>query len=105
MEPLNSFSDISEKVREKSTHGKGLHILYTVYIIILVYRFRKLVGKSNFSEQFRKLINRYKRIGYSLNIMRQTACLVVNPFIVDSYASLFNCTTAVRALDSMTDSS
>ena len=24
----------------------------------LVYRFRKLVGKSNFSEQFRKLINR-----------------------------------------------
>ena len=45
----------------------------------LVYRFRKIVGKSNFSEQFRKLINRYKRIGYSLDIMRQTACLVVNP--------------------------
>ena len=43
----------------------------------LVYRFRKIVGKSNFSEQFRKLINRYKRIGYSLDIMRQTACLVV----------------------------
>ena len=36
----------------------------------LVYRFRKIVGKSNFSEQFRKLINRYKRIGYSLEIMR-----------------------------------
>ena len=32
----------------------------------LVHRF---VGKSNFSEQFRKLINRYKRIGYSLDIM------------------------------------
>ena len=63
----------------------------------LVYRFRKIVGKSNFSEQFRKLINRYKRIGYSLDIMRQTACLVVNPIIVDGYASLFNCTTAVRA--------
>ena len=68
----------------------------------LVYRFRKLVGKSNFSEQFRKLINRYKRIGYSLDIMRQTACLVVNPVIVDGYASLFNCTTAVRASDSVT---
>ena len=26
----------------------------------LVYRIRKVVGKSNFSEQFRKLINRYK---------------------------------------------
>ena len=71
----------------------------------LVYRFRKIVGKSNFSEQFRKLINRYKRIGYSLDIMRQTACLVVNPIIVDGYASLFNYTTAVRASDSMTASS
>ena len=29
----------------------------------LVYRFRKFVGKSTFSQQFRKLINRYKRIG------------------------------------------
>ena len=71
----------------------------------LVYRFRKIVGKSNFSEQFRKLINRYKRIGYILDIMRQTACLVVNPIIVDGYASLFNCTTAVRASGSMTVSS
>ena len=73
----------------------------------LVYRFRKIVGTSNFSEQFRKLINRYKRIGYSLDIMRQTACLVtcINPIIVDGYASLFNCTTAVRTSDSMTASS
>ena len=55
----------------------------------LVYRLRKIVGKSTFSEQFRILINRYKRIGYSLDIMRQTACLVVNPIILDGYASLF----------------
>ena len=68
----------------------------------LVHRFRKIVGKSNFSEQFRKLIKRYKRIGYSLDIMRQTACLVVNSIIVNGYASRFNCTTAVRASDSMT---
>ena len=72
---------------------------------VTVYRFRKIVGKSNFSEQFRKLINRYKRIGYSLDIMRQTACLDVNSIIVNGYASLFNCTTAVRASDSMTASS
>ena len=63
------------------------------------------VSSTNFSEQFRKLINRYKRIGYSLDIMRQTACLVVNPIIVDGYASLFNCTTALRASDSMMASS
>ena len=72
----------------------------------LVYRFRKIVGKSNFSEQFRKLINRYKRIGYnSPDIMRQAACLVVNPIIVDGYASLFNCTAAVWASDPMMASS
>ena len=71
----------------------------------LVYRFRKNVGKSNFSEQFGKLINRYKRIGYSLDIMRQTACLVVNPSIVDGYDSFFNCTMVVRASDSMAASS
>ena len=70
-----------------------------------VFRFRKIVGKSNFSEQFRKLINRYKRTGYSLDIMRQTACLVINPIIVDGYASLFNCTTTVRASDAETASS
>ena len=68
----------------------------------LVSRFRNIVGKSNFSDQFRKLINRYKRIGYSLDIMRQTACLVNNPIIVGGYASLFNCTTAVRDSASMT---
>ena len=69
----------------------------------LVYRIRKIVGKSNFSEQFRKLINRYKRIGYNPYVLRQTA-LVINPTSVDSYASLFNCTTAGRASDSMTAS-
>ena len=71
----------------------------------LVYRFRKIVGKSNFSEQIRKVINRYKIIGHILDIMRQTACLVVNPIIVDGYASLFICTTAVWVSDSMTASS
>ena len=70
-----------------------------------VYRFRKNVGKSKFSEPFRKQINRYKRIGYNLDIIRQTACLLINPIILDGYASLFNWTTAVRASDSMTASS
>ena len=57
-----------------------------------MYSFRKIVGKSNFSEQFRKIINRSKTIGYSLDIMRPTACLVIKPIIVDGYALLFNCT-------------
>ena len=60
-----------------------------------VYRIKTIVGKSIFSEQFRKLINRYKRIGYNPYVMRQTAYLVSNPTSFDSYASLFNCTTQV----------
>ena len=34
---------------------------------------------TDFSDQFRKIIMRYKRIGYNLNVMRQSACLVINP--------------------------
>ena len=33
--------------------------------------------------------------------MRQSACLVVNPIMVDNYAAFFNCTTVGRASDSM----
>ena len=72
---------------------------------VFVYRFRKSVGQSNFLELFRNLINRYKRVGYSLDIMRQTAWLVINPVIVGGYASLYNCTRTVRASDYMTASS
>ena len=53
------------------------------------------------SDQFRKIIMRYKRIGYNLNVMRQSACLVINPITVDGYAALFNCTPVDRASDSM----
>ena len=85
-----------------SGKGCGLWLWHSLDFSLTFFFFRKLVGKSNFSEQVRKLINRYKRIGYSLDIMRQTACLVIDPIIVDGYASLFNCTTAFQASDSMT---
>ena len=42
----------------------------------LVYKFKKLIGRNDFSFQFRKIITRYRRIGYNLNVMRQSACLV-----------------------------
>ena len=67
----------------------------------LVYKFKKIRGMTDFSEQFRKIIMRYKRIGYILNVMQQSACLVINPITVDSYAALFNCTPVDRASDSM----
>ena len=47
---------------------------------------------TDFSDQFRKIIMRNKHIGYNLNVLRQSACLVINPIMVDGYAALFNCT-------------
>ena len=44
-----------------------------------VYKFKKIMGMTYFSDQFRKIIIRHKRIGYDLNVMQQSACLVVNP--------------------------
>ena len=37
-------------------------------------------------QTFKKIIVRYKNIGYNINVMRQTACLVVNPIKVNSFA-------------------
>ena len=44
---------------------------------------------------------RYLRIGYNLNVMRQSAFLVINPITVDGYATLFNCRPVYRASDPM----
>ena len=62
-----------------------------------VYKFKINVGRADFSDQFRKIIVRYKRIGYNINIIRQSVCLVFNPIIVNTFASLFNCTAVGRA--------
>ena len=45
----------------------------------LVYKLKKIVGSNNFSTQFIKIISHYKKIGYNINVLQQTACLVVNP--------------------------
>ena len=68
----------------------------------LVYIFKRIVGKPNFSDQFKKIVKRYIRVGYNLDIIRQSACLVLNPITVYSYDFLFNCTTVGQASDSMT---
>ena len=67
----------------------------------LVYNFKKLIGSNDVSFQFRKIMTRYRRIGYNSNVVRQSACLVFNPIIVDNYAVFFNCTPMGRASDSM----
>ena len=51
----------------------------------LVYKFRKIIGKNDFPYHFKKIIVRYKKIGYNIN--------------VNSFAYLFICTTVGRTSD------
>ena len=70
----------------------------------LVYKFKKIIGNPNFSNLLKHIVNRFKRAGYSLDILRQTACLVFNPIMVEGCAALFSCTAVVQASDPMTAS-
>ena len=65
----------------------------------LLYKFRKIIGKYDFPYHFKRIIVRYNKIGYNIDVLRQTACLVVNPMKVDNFACLFDCTTVGRASD------
>ena len=44
----------------------------------LVYELKKIIGSNNFSAQFIIIISHYKTIGYNINVLQQTVCLVVN---------------------------
>ena len=50
----------------------------------LVYEFKKIIGNPNFSDLFKRSVNRFRRAGYTLDVMRQTACLVLNPIMLHS---------------------
>ena len=65
----------------------------------LVYKFRKIICENDFPYHIKKIIVRYKKIGYYIDVLRQTARLVVNQIKVNSFAYLSNCTTVGRASD------
>ena len=68
----------------------------------LVYKFRKKTGKYDFPFHFKKIIVRCKKIGYNIDALQQTTCLVVNPIKVNNFDYLFDCTTVGWASDWMT---
>ena len=83
-----------------------LHYFYQLALFYdfygdLVYKMKKIVGSNNFSAQFIKIISHYKKIGFNINVLQQTTCLVVNPITVGNFAFLFNCTPVGRTSDSM----
>ena len=59
---------------------------------------KKIVNKTDVSVQLKKFDTRYNRIGYNID-NGQTARMVVNPIMVDNFASLFDCTTVGRSSD------
>ena len=59
------------------------------------------MGRTDFSDQFRKIIICHKSIDHDLNVMRQSACLVNNPITVDNFAALFYSPPMDRASDYM----
>ena len=67
----------------------------------LVYKLKKIVGSNIFSAHFIKISSHYKKIGYNINVLQQTACLVVNLIMVGNFAFLFDCTPVGQTSDSM----
>ena len=59
-ELISNFSGLKTLLREGLSEPEFYHDL--------VYKFKKLKGKNDFSFQFRKIITRYRRIGYNLNV-------------------------------------
>ena len=56
-----------------------------------MYKFKKIYLIPNFTDLFKRIVNRFKRAVYTLDIMRQTACLVFNSIMVEGYAAPFSC--------------
>ena len=105
-EPLNHHEKPGRQIKQSNQlslpHLLQQGISEPIFYGDLVYKFKPIVGKPNLSDQFKKIVKHYKRVGYNLDAMRQSACLVLNPITVYIYGFLFNCTTVGQASDSMT---
>ena len=93
------YYDLISKVGLKSLLRQGLS--KPDFYGDLEYKLKRIVGSNNYSVQFIKIISHYKKIGYNINVLQQTACLVVNPITVGNFAFLFNCMLVGRTSDSM----
>ena len=65
----------------------------------LAYKPENIIGKYDFPYHYKKIIVCYKKTGYDIDVLGQTACLVVNPIEINNFAYLFDCTTVGRTSD------
>ena len=54
----------------------------------VVYNFRKN-GKNDCPYHYKKIIARHKKIGYNIDVLQRTVCLVVNAIKNNCFAYLF----------------
>ena len=95
---MKNFAPYLQRIALKSLLRQGLS--EPDFFDDLVYKL-KIVGSNNFSVQFIKIISHYKKIGYNINVLQQTACLVVNLMTPGNFAFLYNCTPVGQTSDSM----
>ena len=53
---------------------KQLIISEPIFYGDLVYKFKRIVGKPNFSDQFKKTVKRYIRVGYNFDTLNLGCC-------------------------------
>ena len=64
----------------------------------LVCGFGKIVGSGSFSARFIRVISNCGKVGCGIDVLRQTACLVVGPVAVGHFAFLFDCAPVGRTV-------
>ena len=67
-----------------------------------VYKYKRIVGKPNLSDQFKKIVKRYIRFEYKYGYHATVCMPSFKPIAVYSYGFLFNCTTVGQASHSVT---
>ena len=67
----------------------------------LVCGLGRIVGSGGFSARFVGIVSHYGKIGYNIDVLQRTACLVVGPIAVGDFAFLFSCTPVGRTSGSM----
>ena len=72
-----------------------------VFYSDLFHKFKRIAGKPSLSDHFKKILKRYKTVGYNMDIMRQSECLLVYPIKNFSNGFLLNCMAVGQASGSM----
>ena len=68
----------------------------------LVCGFKRIVGGPGFGDQFKKIVKHCVGVGGGLDVMRQSACLVLGPIPACGCGFLFGCRAVGQASDSVT---